>query len=160
MKLFGRMNLTKQYIKRINSITQILFVQVGHSNIKSYWYTWLWWIYRRTSLSIMEWRWQTIRIGRRKRKIVFDYIRLIKEKRPKFFLIENVQGIINDKHFSTFLSFLSTLEDAGYVVSYSLLNAADYHIPKTVIAYSLLVSWKSWIVHFTFQNHLENLMSH
>ena len=63
-------------------------------------------------------------------RLFFDYIRLIKEKHPKFFLIENVQGIINDKHFSTFLSFLSTLEEAGYVVSYSLLNAADYHIPQ------------------------------
>lgn len=55
---------------------------------------------------------------------------MIKEKHPKFFLIENVQGIINDKHFSTFLSFLSTLEGAGYVVNYSLLNAADYYIPQ------------------------------
>ena len=63
-------------------------------------------------------------------QLFFDYIRLIKEKCPKFFLIENVQGIINDKHFSTFLLFLSTLENAGYVVSYSLLNAADYHIPQ------------------------------
>lgn len=42
-------------------------------------------------------------------RLFFDYVRLIKEKHPKFFLIENVQGIINDKHFSTFLSFLSTL---------------------------------------------------
>lgn len=40
-------------------------------------------------------------------RLFFDYVRLIKEKHPKFFLIENVQGIINDKHFSTFLSFLS-----------------------------------------------------
>ena len=49
-------------------------------------------------------------------RLFFDYVRLIKEKHPKFFLIENVQGIINDKHFSTFLSFLSTLEGAGYAV--------------------------------------------
>ncbi len=62
--------------------------------------------------------------------LFFEYIRLIKEKRPKFFLIENVQGILNDKHFSTFLSFLYVLEEAGYVVNYSLLNAADYHIPQ------------------------------
>lgn len=63
-------------------------------------------------------------------QLFFDYIRLIKEKRPKFFLIENVKGIINDKHFSTFLLFLSILENAGYVVYYSLLNAADYLIPQ------------------------------
>lgn len=63
-------------------------------------------------------------------RLFLDYIQLIKIKRPKFFIIENVQGIINDKHFKTFLSFLSSLESAGYVVSYSLLNAADYCIPQ------------------------------
>lgn len=63
-------------------------------------------------------------------QLFFDYIRLIKEKRPKFFLIENVQGLICNKHFSSFLLFLSILEEAGYVVYYSLLNAADYHIPQ------------------------------
>lgn len=63
-------------------------------------------------------------------RLFLDYIRLIKEKRPKFFIIENVQGIISDKHFSTFLSFLTILECGGYVVSYSLLNAADYCIPQ------------------------------
>jgi len=63
-------------------------------------------------------------------RLFLDYIRLIKEKRPKFFIIENVQGIISDKHFKTFLSFLSSLESAGYVISYSLLNAADYNIPQ------------------------------
>lgn len=63
-------------------------------------------------------------------QLFFDYIRLIKEKRPKFFLIENVQGIILNKHFSTFLLLLSILEEAGYTVNYSLLNAADYRIPQ------------------------------
>ena len=62
-------------------------------------------------------------------RLFLDYIQLIKQKRPKFFIIENVQGMISDKHFKTFLSFLSSLECAGYVVSYSLLNAADYCIP-------------------------------
>lgn len=63
-------------------------------------------------------------------QVFFDYIRLIKEKRPHFFLIENVNGIISEKHFRTFLLFLSTLEEAGYAVNYSSLNTADYHIPQ------------------------------
>ena len=63
-------------------------------------------------------------------RLFLDYIRLIKEKCPKFFIIENVQGIISDKHFRTFFFFLSTLESAGYIVSYSLLNAADFGIPQ------------------------------
>lgn len=63
-------------------------------------------------------------------RLFLDYIRLIGEKHPKFFIIENVQGIISDKHFNTFLLFLSTLECSGYVVSYSLMNAADYEVPQ------------------------------
>lgn len=63
-------------------------------------------------------------------ELFLDYIRLIKEKHPKFFIIENVQGIISDKHFKTFLSFLLMLENAGYMVNYSLLNAADFRIPQ------------------------------
>jgi DNA (cytosine-5)-methyltransferase 1 len=62
--------------------------------------------------------------------LFLDYIRLIKEKHPKFFIIENVQGIISDKHFNTFLSFLLMLENTGYIVNYSLLNAADFRIPQ------------------------------
>lgn len=63
-------------------------------------------------------------------ELFLDYIRLINEKRPKFFVIENVQGMISDKHFKTFLRFLSMLESADYTVNYSLLNAADYRIPQ------------------------------
>ena len=63
-------------------------------------------------------------------RLFLDYIKFIKEKRPKFFIIENVHGIISDKHFNTFLSFLSVLENAGYFVSYSLVNAANYCIPQ------------------------------
>ncbi|MEE0528169.1 MAG: DNA cytosine methyltransferase [Prevotellamassilia sp.] len=63
-------------------------------------------------------------------KLFLDYIRLVKEVHPKFFVIENVEGIIGDKHFHTFLSFLSMLESVGYKVNYSLLNAADYRIPQ------------------------------
>ncbi len=63
-------------------------------------------------------------------QLFLEYIRLIKEKRPKFFVIENVDGIISDKHFSTFLSFIANLESEGYMVNYSLLNAADYLIPQ------------------------------
>ena len=63
-------------------------------------------------------------------KLFLDYLRLIKEKHPKFFIIENVKGIIGYKHFHTFLNFLSTLKEAGYIVNYTLLNAADYRVPQ------------------------------
>lgn len=69
-------------------------------------------------------------LGDERGRLFFDYIRLIKEKKPKFFLIENVKGIVCGMHLYVFLSFLSTLEKIGYTVSYALLNAADFRIPQ------------------------------
>lgn len=63
-------------------------------------------------------------------KLFINYLHIIKEKQPKFFLIENVAGIISDKHFKTFRSFLYYLSDAGYVVKFSVMNAADYGVPQ------------------------------
>ncbi|MDO4802885.1 MAG: DNA (cytosine-5-)-methyltransferase, partial [Prevotellaceae bacterium] len=63
-------------------------------------------------------------------KLFFDYIRIVESKKPKFFLIENVAGILEAKHKEAFSMFIKRLQDAGYKVSYSLLNAADYLIPQ------------------------------
>jgi DNA (cytosine-5)-methyltransferase 1 len=63
-------------------------------------------------------------------QLFLDYIRIVKDKHPKFFVIENVQGILDDKHEDTLHSFINTLSDAGYKISYELLNAADYKIPQ------------------------------
>lgn len=63
-------------------------------------------------------------------KLFLDYINIIKGKRPKFFVIENVEGIISDKHFKTFLSFLNDLQNADYDVYYKLLNSSDFRIPQ------------------------------
>ena len=63
-------------------------------------------------------------------QLFWDYIRIVKEKKPKFFLIENVQGILEDKHKDSLGNFLKVLRDAGYNVTYELLNAADYRIPQ------------------------------
>lgn len=63
-------------------------------------------------------------------QLFLDYIRIVKDKKPKFFVIENVQGILDDKHKKSLSSFMRTLHDAGYRITYELLNAADYKIPQ------------------------------
>ena len=63
-------------------------------------------------------------------QLFLDYIRIVAEKRPKFFVIENVQGILEEKHKTSLEGFINSLKDAGYRVSYELLNAADYKIPQ------------------------------
>ena len=63
-------------------------------------------------------------------KLFFDYIRIVEEKKPKFFLIENVAGILEEKHKHAFSTFINRLQEAGYSIEYKLLNAANYIIPQ------------------------------
>ncbi len=63
-------------------------------------------------------------------KVFLDYIRLIKEKKPTFFVIENVEGILSETHIGTLNYFISELENADYDVTYALLNAKDFKIPQ------------------------------
>lgn len=63
-------------------------------------------------------------------KLFLTYIHFIKAKQPKFFVIENVKGILSDKHFQTFMLMLDELKSAGYIVHYSLMNTMYYRIPQ------------------------------
>lgn len=63
-------------------------------------------------------------------KLVYDYIRIVKEKKPKFFIMENVPGMVTPRHINAFNEFLNLFRNAGYTVKYELINAADFKIPQ------------------------------
>lgn len=58
-------------------------------------------------------------------------IRVIKAKKPKFFLAENVKGLTNLAKGKVFQMILSDFSALGYKVSHQVLNAADYGVPQT-----------------------------
>lgn len=63
-------------------------------------------------------------------RLFLDYIRIIEDKQPKFFLIENVPGLLSPTHEETFKSFISQLERPGYTVHYKLLDTADFGVAQ------------------------------
>lgn len=63
-------------------------------------------------------------------QLFYEYIRVLKGKQPKFFLAENVAGILHPKHAKAFSSIIQEFRNAGYEVSYDLLNANDYSVPE------------------------------
>ena len=63
-------------------------------------------------------------------QLFFDYIRILADKRPKFFLAENVSGILFSKHKDAFERILESFSKLGYNVTYSLLNANDFGVPQ------------------------------
>ncbi|WP_278774389.1 DNA cytosine methyltransferase [uncultured Brachyspira sp.] len=64
-------------------------------------------------------------------KLFYDYIRVLKDKQPNFFLVENVVGILSKKHKEAFDNFLLEFKRSNYNISCKLLNANDYGVPET-----------------------------
>lgn len=57
-------------------------------------------------------------------------VRVISWKRPKFFLAENVKGLISLARGRVFEMILNDFKDLRYRVSYKVLNAADFGVPQ------------------------------
>ncbi|HEY4504127.1 MAG TPA: DNA cytosine methyltransferase [Candidatus Paceibacterota bacterium] len=69
-------------------------------------------------------------INDKRGQLFFEYIRLLKDKQPAFFLAENVSGILHPKHKEAFEKILKQFNGVGYNVSYRLLNTNDYGVPQ------------------------------
>lgn len=63
-------------------------------------------------------------------QLFFDYIRILKEFRPKFFLAENVSGMLARRHNEAVKNIIHMFEDAGYDVSLTMVNAKDYGVAE------------------------------
>ena len=63
-------------------------------------------------------------------KLYLEMIRVIRDKHPRFFLAENVKGILSIGGGQVFQNILSDFRSLGYRVKYQLMNAADYGVPQ------------------------------
>ncbi|XZN89153.1 MAG: DNA cytosine methyltransferase [Microcoleus sp.] len=63
-------------------------------------------------------------------QLFWDYIRIVRDKQPLFFLAENVSGILAPRNRDAFTYILSEFEEIGYRVSFKLLNARSFGVPQ------------------------------
>ncbi|MEE3776343.1 DNA cytosine methyltransferase [Campylobacter sp. CX2-4080-23] len=63
-------------------------------------------------------------------KLFFEYIRILREKQPKFFLAENVAGMLFNRHSKAVENILKLFKECGYNVFVNLVNASDYGVPQ------------------------------
>lgn len=62
--------------------------------------------------------------------LFFDIARIIKHKRPKAFVLENVKQLVGHDKGRTLKTIIKTLQELGYHVQYAVLNALDYGLPQ------------------------------
>lgn len=63
-------------------------------------------------------------------QLFFDYIRILKEFKPKFFLAENVRGMLADRHSEAVKNILKMFGNAGYRVTLTMVNAKNYGVAE------------------------------
>lgn len=63
-------------------------------------------------------------------KLFYEYVRVLRDKRPKFFLAENVPGILSSTHISEFNRIIAKLSSLGYDVDYDVVDARNYGVPQ------------------------------
>lgn len=63
-------------------------------------------------------------------QLFLDYIKILEQKKPKFFICENVPGILFAKNKPALDNFIESFKNAGYNVVIKKINAADCGAPQ------------------------------
>lgn len=63
-------------------------------------------------------------------QIIFGLINILIAKKVKFFILENVKGLINHKQGETLKILLNEFDKNGYKVFYKVLNSIDFGVPQ------------------------------
>ncbi len=62
--------------------------------------------------------------------LFFEMVRILKDKKPRFLLAENVKGLLSANNKKAFPMIIKEFENVGYKIKYKLLNAYDYGVPQ------------------------------
>lgn len=63
-------------------------------------------------------------------QLFYHYIRILRDKQPKFFLAENVKGMMAKRHTQAVQDILKEFDEVGYDVVIHQVNARDFDVPQ------------------------------
>ena len=63
-------------------------------------------------------------------QLFYEYIRVLRDTQPLFFVAENVSGMLAKRHSEAVNGFMMLFDKAGYDVNLKMLNANDYDVPE------------------------------
>ncbi len=62
--------------------------------------------------------------------LFFDLARILKAKRPRLLLFENVKGLLSHDQGRTFWTIIAALDELGYGVQWQVLNSKNFGVPQ------------------------------
>ena len=63
-------------------------------------------------------------------QLFYEYIRILRDTQPLFFVAENVSGMLAKRHSDAVNGFMKLFDEAGYDVNLKMLNANDFGVPE------------------------------
>ena len=69
-------------------------------------------------------------IADKRGQLFYEFMRILADKKPKFFLAENVSGMLLPAHKEALANIKQMFTDIGYDLSFELLNVSDYGVPQ------------------------------
>lgn len=63
-------------------------------------------------------------------QLFYEFIRILRAKRPLFFLAENVEGMLAQRHAEALANIKRLFKESGYNLSFKLINANNYNVPQ------------------------------
>lgn len=76
-------------------------------------------------------------IEKTRSSLLVEWLRFLREKKPRFAIYENVKNITGSRFYATFNLFVKELEDYGYNVYWQVLNAKHYGTPRIVSVFTV-----------------------
>lgn len=88
--------------------------------------------------------------------LYLELFRVIKDKKPKFFVAENVKGLLSMQKGQVLQMILNDFRSLGYDVDYKILNAADYGVPQARERIIIIGNRLGIKNPFPIQTHIDN----
>jgi len=62
--------------------------------------------------------------------LFFDLARILRAKRPRLFVFENVKGLLSHDNGNTFKTIIATIDELGYDCQWQVLNSKNHGVPQ------------------------------
>jgi len=62
--------------------------------------------------------------------LFFDLARILRAKRPRLFVFENVKGLLNHDGGRTFTTIIAAITELGYDAQWQVVNSKDFGVPQ------------------------------
>jgi DNA (cytosine-5)-methyltransferase 1 len=92
--------------------------------------------------------------------LFYEIERILRENRPKGFLLENVRGLTSHDGGRTFSTIINALQELGYETSFSLLNSSDFGVPQNRVRVYIAGTLKGFTSNISIPSNLGAADSH